>query len=337
MDCYEWLRRLCEADAPSEAALLAADYFSSFAEVERDVFGGVTALLRAGEKKPTLMLDAHIDTIGMIVTAIDNNGFLKVGQCGRMDARVLTGAEVTVWGKEPVYGVVCSTPPHLSRGEKNGVPSVDEISIDIGFSGERARQKITPGDRVTLVQTCKPLLGALACGKSLDNRAGVVALMVAGELLQKEKELPCNVVFSLSEQEETGGSPSASACFRLRPQEAVVVDVSFATAYHTPAEVEAELGKGPMLGIAANLSREMFSRMRQVAETAGVAVQTEVMSGRTGTNADRMVGTAEGLPCALVSIPLRNMHTAAEVVCLSDIEQTGRLLAEYAKGGLCHG
>lgn len=337
MDCYEWLRRLCEADAPGEAALLAANYFSSFAKVERDMFGGVTALLSAREEKPTLMLDAHIDAIGMMVTAIDNNGFLKVGQCGRMDVRVLTGADVTVWGKEPVYGVVCSTPPHLSRGEKNSAPSVDEISVDIGFRGEQARERVAPGDRVTLVQTCKPLLNGLVCGKSLDNRAGVAALMVAGELLRKESELPCNVVFSLSEQEETGGSPSACAAFRLRPQEAVVVDVSFAASHGTPAEVEAELGKGPMLGIAANLSRDMFLRMRVVAENAGIAVQTEVMSGRTGTNADRMVSVAEGVPCGLVSIPLRNMHTAVEVVCLSDIEQTGRLLAEYAKRGLCHG
>ena len=101
--------------------------------------------------------------------------------------------------------------------------------------------------------------------------------------------------------------------------------------------MEARIGGGPMLGIAPNLSRQMFHRLRQTASRVGMEVQTEVMSDRTGTNADRMVETAGGVPCGLISIPLRNMHTAAEAVCLSDIEQTGRLLAEYGKGGVCYG
>lgn len=336
MNCGEWLCRLCEADAPGEAASLAAEYFSDFAEVEHDAFGGLAARLSAGEGKPTLLLDAHIDTIGMIVTTIDADGFLKVGQCGRLDARVLAGAEVMVWGKEPVYGVVCSTPPHLSHGKERAAAPVSELAIDIGWNREQALLRVAPGDRVTLVQTLQPLRHDLVCGKSLDNRAGVAALMVAGGRLRKEAQLPCNVIFSLSEQEETGGSPSAAAAYRLRPQEAVVVDVSFAAGYHTPAQAEAELGRGPMLGIAANLSRGMFAKMRHTAEKADIAVQTEVMAGRTGTNADRIVPAAAGIPCALVSIPLRNMHTAVEVVSLSDVEQTGRLLAEYAKGGICH-
>ena len=336
MDCGEWLRRLCEADAPGEAASLAAEYFSDFAEVERDVFGGLAAQLSAGEGKPTLLLDAHIDTIGMIVTTIDADGFLKVGQCGHLDARVLIGAEVMIWGKEPVYGVVCSMPPHLSHGRERTAAPVSELAIDIGWDREQALRRVAPGDRVTLMQSFQPLRRNLVCGKSLDNRAGVAALMSAGDWLRKEAQLPCNVIFSLSEQEETGGSPSAAAAYRFCPQEAVVVDVSFAAGYHTPSQAEAELGRGPMLGIAANLSREMFEKLRHTAEMADVAVQTEVMAGRTGTNADRIVSAAAGIPCALVSIPLRNMHTAVEVVSLSDVEQTGRLLAEYAKGGIGH-
>lgn len=337
MECYEWLCRLCEADAPGAAADLVAGYFSSFAEVAQDAFGGVSAVMRAGEEKPTLLLDAHLDAIGMMVTSIDDDGFCKVGPCGRLDARVLTGAEVTVWGRKPMHGVICSIPPHLSRGEQREAASISELSIDVGFKAEAAREQIAPGDRVTLAQTIRPLRGGLVCGKSLDNRAGVAALMTAGDILRQETTLPCNVVFSFSEQEETGGAPAAAAVFRHRPQEAIVVDVSFATGYRTPPEVEARIGGGPMLGIAPNLSRQMFHRLRQTASRVGMEVQTEVMSDRTGTNADRMVETAGGVPCGLISIPLRNMHTAAEAVCLSDIEQTGRLLAEYGKGGVCYG
>ena len=336
MDYMEWLRRLCEADGPGEAADLVAGYFSTLAEVEQDGFGGVCAVMRAGEDKPFLMLDAHLDTIGMMVTSIDDDGFCKVGSCGRLDARVLTGAEVTVWGETPMHGVICSMPPHLSRGEHSKAAQVGELSIDVGFRADEARKRITPGDRVTMAQSFKTMRGGLVCGKFLDNRAGVAALMIAGELLRQENTPACNVIFSMSEQEETGGAPAAATAFRLRPQEAIVVDVSFAKGYHTPSEVEACLGAGPMLGIAPNLSRPMLQRLREAAGHAAIAVQTEVMPDRTGTNADRIVQTAGGIPCGLISIPLRNMHTAAEVVCLSDIEQTGRLLAEYAKGGVCH-
>ena len=337
MDCLEWLGRLCEADGPGEAADLVAGYFSTMAEVEQDAFGGVCAVMRAGEDKPTLLLDAHLDTIEMMVTSIDGDGFCKVGPCGRLDARVLTGAEVTIWGEMPAHGVICSMPPHLSQGEDSQAAPVSELSIDVGFGADEARKRIAPGDRVTLVQPLRAMRGGLVCGKSLDNRAGVAALMMAGEILKQEDAPACNVIFSLSTQEETGGAPAASAAFRFRPQEAIVVDVSFAKGYHTPSEVDARLGGGPMLGIAPSLSRAMLQRLREAASHAGITVQTEVMSDRTGTNADRMVQTAGGIPCGLISIPLRNMHTAAEVVCLADIEQTGRLLAAYAEGGVCHG
>ena len=335
MDVFHWLCRLSEADAPGQAAGLLSEFFSEFARVETDCFGGVTALLSSGEEKPVLMVDAHLDTIGMTVTAVEEQGFLRVGSCGRLDVRTLVGAEVTVWGKEPLYGVVCSTPPHLSKGDAKEASSVEELAIDVGFDRAGALLRVSPGDRVTLNQSCKPLLGDRVCGKSLDNRAGAVALMVAADRLRKEKDLPFHVLFSFSEQEETGGSPAACGVFRHRPKAAVVVDVSFAKGHGTPPEVEARLGGGPMLGIAANLSRNLFLNLKSTADRAGIATQTEVMGNRTGTNADRMVAAAGGLPCALISIPLGSMHTAVETVSLSDIQQTGLLIAECVKGGLC--
>ena len=337
MEEWNWLRRLCSADAPGEAADIIAGYFQGFAPVERDAFGSVIARLPAsGPAGPKILFDAHLDTIGMLVTAIDKDGFLRCASSGRLDARVLSGAEVTVWGKSPMPGVICCLPPHLSRGNDRSATPVEEIAIDIGFASDVAQSMVSPGDRITFRQDLKPMHRNLVCGKSLDNRAGAAALITAAECLKHAKDLPCSVTFLFSEQEENGGSPAEAAVFRVLPDQAIVVDVSFAASYRTPPEVEAQLGKGPMLGVSANLSRTVFQALEQAAGRAGIAAQIEVMSNRTGTNADRMVGASGGVPCGLVSIPLRNMHTAAEIVDLNDVRQTGLLLAEYAKEGGCH-
>lgn len=170
----ELLLQLCApagvSGAEKPAAQEAAEALSAFAQVHTDASGNVIGEI-AGHG-PHILLDAHIDQVGMVVTGVDAEGFLRIDKCGGIDIRTLAGHEVTVWGREPLYGVVCSTPPHLSKQEDQSITDITEMAIDIGLSAEAAREKVHPGDRVTLRRSPKKLLGGQISSPSLDDRAG---------------------------------------------------------------------------------------------------------------------------------------------------------------------
>lgn len=153
----ELLLQLCApagvSGAEKPAAQEAAEALSAFAQVHTDASGNVIGEI-AGHG-PHILLDAHIDQVGMVVTGVDAEGFLRIDKCGGIDIRTLAGHEVTVWGREPLYGVVCSTPPHLSKQEDQSITDITDMAIDIGLSAEAAREKVHPGDRVTLRRSPK--------------------------------------------------------------------------------------------------------------------------------------------------------------------------------------
>lgn len=293
----------------------------------RDALGSVIAPVRAPkEGEAHILLEAHLDEIGFIVTAIDDDGFLRVGEVGGPDFRVLLGHEVTVFGKEPVYGVFCCRPPHLSsREDYKVVPKVDELAIDIGCGRERACEKVSPGDYVTLRQTPKTLLNGMVTGKALDNRAGVLAVLRCLELCAKN--IKCGLTAAFTLREEFGPAGAATASFAANPTHAIVVDTSFGHTPDSPREKCGDMGKGPMIGVSPILSRDMTSMLFSLAKERSIPYQTEVMGGRTGTNADCITICRGGVATGLVSVPLRYMHTACETVALEDIENTARLMA----------
>ncbi len=282
----------------------------------------------AGE---TVLLDAHLDQIGLIVTAIDETGFLKITACGGADALVLAAAEVTVHGKENLPGIIVSTPPHLIKEEeRKKARRITELSVDLGLSKEEAEQKVSVGDRITLNAPLKRMLNERVCGASLDDRCGVASILLCLEKLgDAVKDLPLKVVFSANE--ETGGSGARVAAYNAGASEAIAVDVSFAKAPGVKETVRAKLGKGTMIGFAPTLDHAMSKELQRLAETENIPFQFEVMSGRTGTNADDIATAGHGAKMALLSIPLRNMHTAAEVIDLGDVEATADLMAAYLK------
>ena len=329
MEIKEVLRELCEAEGMGglDAALnIAAKYLSDFAEVRRSGNSLIGTIRGVSEK--TVMLDAHIDEIGMMVTNIDN-GFVKVAAAGGIDYRMLAAMRVKIHGKKTVRGVFCSIPPHLRKKEA-AAPDFDALYIDTGL-GEKAGEYISVGDRVTFEQTFAELDGDNVTCKSLDNRAGVASLIRCAELL-KERKLPCNVVVLLSDMEELGGDGARTETFSHCPDEAIVVDVSFGNAPDISPDKTGILSGGAMIGISPILSADVTNRLKNTAVTAGLKYQTEVIGGKTSTNADVVAVTKSGVPCGLVSIPLRNMHTPVEIVDVGDIECTARLLAEYIAG-----
>ncbi len=325
------LERLCAASgvsgAENEAAKVAAELLSKYMPVKTDALGSVTG--STGEGETHILLDAHLDQIGLVVTAIDSSGFLKVTKCGGADIRVLAAAEVTVHGKEKLFGVITSTPPHLSKPEdSNKAKGFDDIAVDIGMSAEKAKALVSPGDRITFNGSFLKMLGNRVSSPSIDDRAGVAAVLRCLDIISNKK-LNCKISVMFSVQEETGGSGAQTGAFAANADEAIAVDVSFASAPGISSEKYAVLGGGTMIGYGPSLDYEMSRRLAEIAENKKIPSQPEVMGRKTGTNCDEIQVAGRGIKTALLSIPIRNMHTAVELCDLEDIENTARLMAEY--------
>lgn len=325
------LESLCGAKgvsgAENEAADVVARMLGRYMPVSIDALGSVTG--RKEGKGVHVLLDAHLDQIGLIVTAVDADGFLKFTKCGGADRRVLAAAEVTVHGKENLFGVITSTPPHLAKpDEASKALPFDEMAIDIGLPREEAENLVSPGDRVTFNGDYLRLLGSRVSSPSVDDRAGVAAVLRCLEILE-EKGVDCNLTVMFSAQEETGGSGAQTASFTAQADEAIAVDVSFAAAPSVSDEKYATLGKGTMIGFAPSLDYKMSKALERIAKDKEIPYQPEVMGGKTGTNCDEIQVSGKGIKTALLSVPLRNMHTAVEVCDLEDIENTAKLMAEY--------
>lgn len=323
------LSELSAIGTVSEAADEAFKILSKYTKAIRQGTLGIIGTLK-GKSDYTLMLDAHIDEIGFIVTDIDENGFLTVAKCGGIDLRTLPARPVTVHGKEKVTAVFCSTPPHLSDEERE-YKDIAEIKLDT-MLGDKARDIISVGDYVTYSQSPTELLGSRVTGKSLDDRAGVACLLELAKRLS-DKELPISVVFSISDSEELGLRGAKTQSFKISPNEAIAIDVSFGDGPDIPSDECGKLGNGGMIGVAPTLCGKIFKKLIEIAKNNNIKYQTEVMGGNTSTNADVIATTKEGILTGLVSIPLRNMHTDIETVDIADIYSVCDLLEAYILDG----
>ncbi len=326
---------LGDSDGVSGDEAACSDFISAelsrFMPVKTDALGNIVG--ETEDDGAHILLDAHLDRIGMVVTAVDDAGFIKVAPCGGVDKRVLPASEVVILGKERLFGVVTSTPPHLSKGGKE-VPDFDAFSIDTGLDGDKAKALITPGDRIILKSYQRELLCGRIASSALDDRVGVAAILRCLELLEG-KQYNCKLTVLFSVQEETTGGGAKTGAFASDAQEAITVDVSFASAPGVPAEKSSPLGGGVMIGFAATLNREMSTELVRIAEENAIPYHRDVMGGTTGTNAEAVAFSKGGKRTALLSIPQRNMHSGVEVCDVDDIENTARLLCAYilTKGG----
>lgn len=332
MDLKEILFSLSAVDAVGcvkDAADLAAELLSGACETMRADGLTVVGTLK-GESDYTLMLDAHIDQVAMVVTDVDDEGFLTVANSGGIDIRALPSRRVTIHGRQKVNGVFCSTPPHLSN-DKVEYDDISKLKIDTVL-GNNARNIISAGDYVTFAAQPKNLCGDRVCGKSFDDRAGVTCLIYLAHKL-KDKKLPFNIAFVLSDGEELAMRGTRTASFRVNPDEAVAIDVSFADGIGIDKESCGTMGKGTMIGISPVLDSAISDRFVALASQEKIAYQTEVMGSRTGTNADMISVNRNGVRCGLLSIPLRNMHTEVEIIDLKDLQATCDLLCAYILSG----
>lgn len=334
MNIKETLFELCRADgigSVREASDKAYNILSKYCTTRRTDTLTVIGEIK-GETDYTLMLDAHIDEIGFIVTDIDDCGFLTVDKCGGIDLRTLPARRVKIHGKEDIIGVFCSTPPHLSSGDIE-FDDIKKFKIDT-LLGERAKEIVTIGDFVTFYEEPQSLSDTKITAKALDDRAGVVCLLELARRLSG-KTLPINVVFALSDAEELGVRGAKTATYDVSPDEAIALDVSFADGPDIPSTECGKLSGGAMIGVSPILDRQISNTLKDIAKENGISYQTEVMAGRTGTNGDVISLNKTGVKTGLISIPERNMHTAVEVVDLKDITAVCDILEQYIlKGGV---
>lgn len=328
------LLELCSSDGPSgnesSAVKTAMSYFEPYGEIIPLGLGSFACITNKGAKH-TLLLDAHIDEIAMIVTAIED-GFVRIAPVGGVDRRVLLSQEVTIHAKQDISGVFCTLPPHLMKaGEDEKYPDFDEYAIDTGL-GKEAEQLISLGDYVTLRRNAKKLLNNRITSKAIDDRAGVAVLLGALKLLEGQYNDTC-IISLISTQEETGERGAKVGSFSLDYDAAIAVDVSFAQAPDVSPRKAGKMGNGPMIGISPYIDRNIYDNLVQTAKQLDIPYQVEVMGGATGTNLDVITSQKGGCPGGLISIPQRNMHTPAEVVDMTDVENCAKLLAGFIKGG----
>ncbi len=336
MNIKENLRALCKEIGVSgdefSASKKAAEILGRYSDdVTVDCFGNVIGRVNSSDPDAkTLLLDAHIDSVRMLVTYIEDNGFLRVGACGSPDVKTMLAQSVTVHGKEKLQGVVSTLPPHVKKD--SAVPEIGDISIDVGMTREEVEKVVSQGDRVTVNSAFRELCGDMVSAPAIDDRSGVCAILAALDML-KDKPLAYNIVVCFSAQEETGERGAKQAAARIQPDEALIIDVSFGRTPDSDPHETAEIGSGVMIGFSAGLDKKMSNSLRDLAINDSIPFTCEVMPSSTGTNADAIGVSGRGVRCCTLSFPIRYMHTSIECVNLKDIEAVSRLICAYACGG----
>lgn len=336
VDVKKTLEKLAGEKGPSgfeepvakTAQALLASYVD---ETYFDRLGSLIGVRRCGkEGAPKVLLDAHLDEIGLMVTGIEE-GFLRFTEIGGVDPRMLPDREVTVLCAEPLLGVIACLPPHVQTAKDyDKAMEPEELYIDVGLSQEEAEGKIPVGTPITYRCGCFPLGEDRICGKSMDDRACFAALLRCAELL-KDETLDVDLYIMGSSREEVNGAGAECAAFAIAPDVCVAVDVTHGDSPDAPKEKTCVLGGGPVVGLGPNCVRRLSEALREAAKAHDIPVQLEVMTGHTGTNAWGVQVRREGIATAVLSVPLRYMHTPVEVLELGDVENTARLLAAFVR------
>jgi endoglucanase len=278
-----------------------------------------------------VLIAAHADGLGLMVRSIEEDGFLGFVTVGGFDPRVLLGLEVVVHGREGDYfGVIGAKPPHvLSDEDRKKVLTVPELFIDIGFPREKTERLVSVGDIVSFQADLKQLAGSVITGRALDDRAGIAVMLEAMRLLRKT---PCqaSAVFCATTREEVCGYGAATSAYALRPDFAVIIDVTHAKfkGSDDPRMVpfdQCNVGSGPMM------DRRLRARMEAVARKAKIPLAFDFMPGHTSTDGDEVIASRAGVPLLLLQLPLRYMHTTVETLDGDLVRRTGKLLALFLR------
>ena len=340
MEHVDFLKEMLEAPSPTGseepvAALVRARLAEVADEIETNTMGSVHARLEGAGEGPSLMIAAHMDEIGLMVTYISDEGFLSIAAVGGVDAAILPGMRVDVHTRAgALRGVVGRKPIHLiTPDERKTVTSIDKLVIDLGLPAERVKETVRIGDVITFGVGFEEFGEGFAVSRAFDDKCGVwVATRVMEELAAAGRAKGAYIA-AATVQEEIGTRGAMTSAYGVNPDVAVAFDVTHATDYPGIEKTkygDIKCGGGPVIARGPNINPVVFERLVAAAEAEGIAYQLEAEPSVTGTDARAIQVTRGGIPCGLVSVPLRYMHTPTEVVALSDLEDTVRLLVRFA-------
>ena len=329
------LKKLSEARGVSgyeaEVRGIVTEEFGRYAdEVQTDKLGNVIALKKGEGEEPRhrIMLAGHMDEIGLIVTKLEGR-FVHFTSVGGFDVRTLLGQEVTVHGRKELPGIIGSRPPHvLPQEEREKTIPLDKLLIDVGMGEDELERLVRVGDLATLRREFTQLQGDMVAGKAFDDRAAVASILVCLEGLASVRHA-WDVYAVATVQEEVGLRGAITSAYGLAPDVGIAIDVGFG---RQPGVSEAEsvpIGKGPAIGFGPNIHPKLHQTLVEVAKELEIPYQVDPIPGRSGTDAWAIQVTREGIPTALLSIPVRYMHTSVETLSLKDVERTGRLMAGF--------
>jgi tetrahedral aminopeptidase len=278
--------------------------------------------------RPRILLSAHMDAIGMMVTGIVE-GFLRITDIGGIDPRVLPGQPVTVHGREDLPGVVLQPPDRLLPPRESGRPvDMNQLFIDTGLLPQEVNRLVRVGDLVSYAQVPVDLAGDAMAGHTMDDRVAVVAVTLCLQELAHISHA-WDVWAVASVQEEVTMAGALTSPFSIRPDMGIAIDVTFGKGPGASDWRTFPLDKGFTLGWGPNIHPALFKAFKDLAERLDIPYETEVMPHHSGTDAFGMQIVAEGIPTMVIGIPLRYMHTPVEEVYLKNISRTGHLLAQF--------
>jgi putative aminopeptidase FrvX len=341
-DSPTFLASLLDAVGPSGFEVGPARLWRAEAEtfadsVKTDVNGNTLATVNL-HGRPRVMLAGHIDEIGLQVTHIDEEGFLYVDGIGGWDPQVLVGQRVKILGTQGyVAGVIGKKAIHLQKpDERKKASEIEKLWVDLGVNSraEAAALGLRVGDAMVIDAAMVNLAGDRIVSRAIDNRIGAYVVLEALRLLSEESPVASAVAVATVQEEigASGGGGARSSAFGLEPNVALVVDVTFST--DVPDIEKKELGEhrlggGPVLSRGSAAHPVVFERLVEVAEAEGIPYTIQAAARSTSTDADSIYLTRSGVPTGLVSVPNRYMHSPNEMVSLSDLVSTARLLAAF--------
>ena len=335
----KFLKALLEAPSPTGAEVPAANLVrerlaETADEIHTDVMGSVHAVLKGAGGGRSVMLAAHMDEIGLMVTYISDDGFLSVAAVGGVDAAVLPGMRVDVHTQTGVLrGVVGRKPIHLIKAdERKTVTPLDSLVIDLGMPGKKVRRLVRIGDEITFGVGFERFGKGMAVSRAFDDKCGVWVAVRVLEQLAAAGRASGDFIAAATVQEEIGTRGAMTSTYGLKPDVGLAFDVTHATDY--PSIDKTKFGKivcgeGPVIARGPNINPVVFERLVAAAEAEGIPYQLEAEPSVTGTDARAIQVTRGGVPTGLVSVPLRYMHTPTEVVALSDLDATVALITRF--------
>ena len=335
----KFLKDLTEAPSPSGFEQPAAKVFRDFVKpiadsVETNVMGSVHATLKGTGKGVSVMLAGHIDEIGLMVQWITPEGFIAFKPIGGVDAAILPGMRVDVHTKTgALRGVMGRLPIHLIEDDqRKTVTKIEKLFIDLGLPAKRVKALVRIGDPITYGVGFETFGDGMAVARAMDDKMGAYICARVLQEVKKAGGAKGDLIAAATVQEEIGMRGGHTSGYGVDPVVGIALEVGHATDYpdvEKRTHGEANCGGGPIIARGPNINPALFDLLVAAAEKAKVPYQIGAEPRGTGTDANAMQLVRGGKATALVSVPLRYMHTPTEVLALSDVEDSVKLLARF--------